>query len=72
MKEIFLQKIFSAPLNLDVNKNHTIKYGNKSLRCLGPQSFLVRTGFQIFVEFFIFVILKLYMYTFLMTFIIRE
>ena len=24
------------PLNLEVKENNTIKYGNKSLRCLGP------------------------------------
>ena len=38
MKEIFHKTAFSThrPLNLEVNENHTTKYGNKSLRCLGP------------------------------------
>ena len=38
MKEIFHKTSFSThrPLNLVVNENHTTKYGNKSLRCLGP------------------------------------
>ena len=38
MKEIFHKIAFSTQrsLNLEVNKNHTVKYGNKSLRCLGP------------------------------------
>ena len=39
MKEIFHKTAFSMhkSLNLEVNENHTTKYGNKSLRCLGPQ-----------------------------------
>ena len=38
MKEIFHKTAFSThkPLNLEVNENHTTKYGNKSLKCLGP------------------------------------
>ena len=28
--------LMHRPLNLEVNKNHTTKYGNKSLRYLGP------------------------------------
>ena len=38
MKEIFHKTAFMTyrPLNLEVTKNHTTKYGNKSLRCLGP------------------------------------
>ena len=38
MKEIFHKTAFSThrPLNLEVNENHTTKYGNKILRCLGP------------------------------------
>ena len=38
MKEIFPKTAFSThrPLNLEVNKNHATKYGNKSLRCLRP------------------------------------
>ena len=38
MKEIFHKTAFSThrPLNLEVNKNHATKYGNKSLRCLRP------------------------------------
>ena len=37
MKEILHKTAFTThrPLNLEVNENHTIKYGNKSLRCLG-------------------------------------
>ena len=37
MKEIFHKAAFTThrPLNLEVNENHTTKYGNKSLRCLG-------------------------------------
>ena len=36
MKEIFHKTAFTMyrHLNLEVNKNHTTKYGNKSLRCL--------------------------------------
>ena len=36
MKEIFHKTAFSTlrPLNLEVNENHTTKYGNKCLRCL--------------------------------------
>ena len=36
MKEMFHKTAFTTriPLNLEVNKNHTTKYGNKSLRCL--------------------------------------
>ena len=35
MKEIFHKIAFTThrPLNLEVNENHTTKYGNKSLRC---------------------------------------
>ena len=38
MKEIFHKTAFSThrPLNLEVNENHITKYGNKSLRWLGP------------------------------------
>ena len=38
MKEIFHKTALAKrrPLNLGVNENHTTKYGNKSLRCLGP------------------------------------
>ena len=38
MKEIFHKTACAThgPLNLEANKNHTTKYGNKSLRCLGP------------------------------------
>ena len=38
MKKIFHKTAFSKnrPLNLEVNKNHTTKYENKSLGCLGP------------------------------------
>ena len=38
MKEIFHKTAFTThrPLNLKVNENHTTKYGNKSLRYLGP------------------------------------
>ena len=38
MKEIFHKTAFSThrPLNLEANENRTTKYGNKSLRCLGP------------------------------------
>ena len=38
IKEIFHKTAFSThrPLNLELNENHTTKYGNKSLRCLGP------------------------------------
>ena len=38
MEETFHKTAFSThrPLNLEVNENHTNKYGNKSLRCLGP------------------------------------
>ena len=38
MKEIFHKAAFSThrPLNLEVNEKPTTKYGNKSLRCLGP------------------------------------
>ena len=37
-KEIFHKTAFSKhrPLNLEVNENHTTKYGNKSLKCLVP------------------------------------
>ena len=37
MKQIFHKTAFSKhrPVNLEANKNHTAKYGNKSLRCLG-------------------------------------
>ena len=35
---MFHKTAFSThrPLNLEVNENYTTKYGNKSLRCLGP------------------------------------
>ena len=38
IKEIFHKTAFTMhrPLNLEVNENHTTKYGNKSLTCLGP------------------------------------
>ena len=38
IKEIFHKTAFRThrPLNLEVNENDTTKYGNKSLRCLGP------------------------------------
>ena len=38
-KEIFHKAAFSAhrPINLEVKENHTTKYGNKGLKCLGPQ-----------------------------------
>ena len=38
MKEIFHKTDFSThrPINLDVNENHTPKYGSKILRYLGP------------------------------------
>ena len=38
MNEIFHKTVFMThrPLNLEVNESHTTKYGNKSLRCLGP------------------------------------
>ena len=38
MKEIFHKTAFTMhrPLNLEVNENHTTKYGNKSLGCLCP------------------------------------
>ena len=38
MKEIFHETAFWTHrlLNLEVNQNHTTKYGNKILRCLGP------------------------------------
>ena len=38
MKEIFHKTVLlmHRPLNSEVTKNHTTKYGNKSLRCLGP------------------------------------
>ena len=38
MEEIHHKTAFSMHrrLNLEVNENHTNKYGNKSLRCLGP------------------------------------
>ena len=37
MKGIFHKTALSrhTPLNLEANENHTTKYGNKSLRCLG-------------------------------------
>ena len=37
-KEIFHKTGFTMhrSLNLEVNENHTTKYGNKSLICLGP------------------------------------
>ena len=39
MKEMFYKTAFSKyrPLNLEVNKNHATKHGNKSLRCLGSR-----------------------------------
>ena len=47
MKEIFHKAAFSThrPYNLEVNENHTTKYGNKSLRCLWVLIF--GTPFQI-------------------------
>ena len=38
MKELFHKTAFQTHrrLNLEVNESHTTKYGNKSLRCLGP------------------------------------
>ena len=38
MKEVFHKTAFFIHrlLNLEVNENHKTKYGNKSLRCLGP------------------------------------
>ena len=38
INEIFYKAAFTKdiPLNLGFNENHTTKYGNKSLRCLGP------------------------------------
>ena len=38
MKEVFYKTVFSThrTLNLEVNENRIIKYGNKSLRYLGP------------------------------------
>ena len=38
MKEILHKTAFTThrPINLEFNENHTIKYGNKSLRCLCP------------------------------------
>ena len=38
MKEIFHKTAFTThiPLNLEVNENYTTKYGNKSLKWLGP------------------------------------
>ena len=38
IKKIFHKAVFTThrPLDLEVNENHTTKYGNKSLRCLGP------------------------------------
>ena len=38
MKEIFYKATFTTrkPLNLELNENHTSKYGNKSPICLGP------------------------------------
>ena len=38
VKEIFHKTAFSTQrlLNLEVKENHITKYGNKSLRCLGP------------------------------------
>ena len=38
MKERFPKTTFSThrPLNLEINKNYTTRYGNKSLPCLSP------------------------------------
>ena len=38
MKEIFQKTAFCThrPVKLEVNENDKTKYGNKSLRCLGP------------------------------------
>ena len=38
MKKIFPKTAFTTHrhLNFELNKNHTTKYGNKSLRCLCP------------------------------------
>ena len=37
-KKIFYKTAFSIlrPLNVEVNENHTTKYGSKSLSCMGP------------------------------------
>ena len=38
MTKIFHKTVFSThrPLNLEANEKYTFKYGNESLRCLGP------------------------------------
>ena len=38
MKERFPKTTLETrrPLNLEINKNYTTRYGNKSLPCLGP------------------------------------
>ena len=38
MKEIFHKTAFLMlrPLNLEAKENHTTKYEDKSLRCMGP------------------------------------
>ena len=60
MKEMFHKTAFTTriPLNLEVNKNHTTKYGNKSLRCLGrhiwsslPNQIRKETDYTKFKEF---------------------
>ena len=40
IKEISNKTAFTThrPLNLEVSENHTTKYGNKSLRCLGTHT----------------------------------
>ena len=40
MKEILHKTAFPTqrPLNLEVTESHKTKYGNKSLRCLGPHT----------------------------------
>ena len=40
LKEIFHETAFTTHrrYNLEVNENHTAKYGNKSLRCLSPHN----------------------------------
>ena len=60
MKEIFHKTAFTThrPLNLKVNENHATKYGNISLRCLGPyiwnslqNQIKKETGYTKFKEF---------------------
>ena len=60
LKEIFHETAFTThrPYNLEVNVNHTTKYGNKSLRCLGlhnwnslPNQIEKETDYTKFKEF---------------------